>query len=82
RPLNRGVQVRANAAEKTVTFTFSPAALGQRDSLKGARLWINTWDWDARYRNLAPQAQDYTFGGGQAGQPKVMDATDVLVIPN
>ncbi|MEY2594538.1 MAG: hypothetical protein RI972_2227, partial [Pseudomonadota bacterium] len=47
-----------------------------------ARLWINTWDWDARYRNLAPNALDYTFGGGQPGQPKVMDATDVLVIPN
>lgn len=82
RPLNRGVQVRANAAEKTVTFTFSPAALGQRESLKGARLWINTWDWDARYRNLAPNALDYTFGGGQPGQPKVMDATEVFVIPN
>ncbi len=81
RPLNRGVKVSTDAAQRSVTFTLSAGALGQRSSLSGARLWINTWDWDARYRPLEPQAQAYTFGGGRPGQPRVLDATDILVIP-
>ena len=81
RPLNRGVKVQTDPARQTVTFTLSAAALGHRPSLSGTRLWINTWDWDARYRALAPEAQNYTFGGGRAGQPRVMDSTDILVLP-
>jgi hypothetical protein len=30
---------------------------------------------------LAPEAAIYTFGGAPAGQPKLMDTTDVLVLP-
>lgn len=79
-PLTRGVKVSADAANNTVTFTLSTAALGRRN-LSGARLWINTWDWDARYRGLGEQPQAYSFGGGKPRQPKVMDATEVLVLP-
>ena len=81
RPVNRGVKVSVDAQARTVTFTLSAAALGARANLKGARVWVNTWDWDARYRALAPEAAIYTFGGAPAGQPKLMDATDVLVLP-
>jgi hypothetical protein len=81
RPVNRGVKVSVDASAQTVTFTLSAAALGTRADLKGARVWINTWDWDARYRALAPEAAIYTFGGAPAGQPKVMDSSDVLVLP-
>lgn len=80
-PLTRRVKVSADAANNTVTFTLSASALGRRNSLSGARLWINTWDWDARYRALGEQPQVYGFGGGQPGQPRVMDATEVLVLP-
>lgn len=79
-PLTRGVKVSTDAANNSVTFTLSAAALGRRN-LSGARLWINTWDWDARYRALGEQPQAYSFGGGRHGQPKVMDATEVLVLP-
>jgi len=81
RPVNRGVKVRADAQARTVTFTLSAAALGDQADLKGARLWINTWDWDARYRALGHEPAAYTFGGASAGQPKVMDATDILILP-
>ncbi len=81
RPLNRGVKVATDLAQKTVTFTLSAAALGNRPSLSGMRLWINTWDWDARYRALSPEPQAFEFGGGQPGQPRVMDSTDILVLP-
>ena len=77
----RGVKVATDAAARTVTFTLSAAALGRPASLSGARLWINTWDWDARYRALEPEPKAFSFGGGRADEPLVMDATDVLVLP-
>ena len=80
-PVARGVKVGTDAAAKTVTFTLSAAALGRQPDLRGARLWINTWDWDGRYRDLEPEAKPFGFGGGQPGEPRVMDATDILVLP-
>ena len=80
-PVARGVKVSADAAARTVTFTISPAALGRPSSLAGARLWINTWDWDGRYRELQPQSKPFGFGGGRPDEPLVMDATEILVLP-
>jgi hypothetical protein len=80
-PLPRGVKVSVDAAQKTVSFTLSASALGKRASLSGAKLWVNTWDWDARYRALAAEPQGFVFGGGAPGQPRVMDTTEVLTLP-
>ncbi|MFZ9495046.1 MAG: alpha-amylase family glycosyl hydrolase [Burkholderiaceae bacterium] len=80
-PLARGVKVSTDAAQKTVSFTLSASALGKRASLSGAKLWVNTWDWDARYRALAAEPQGFVFGGGAPGQPRVMDTTEVLTLP-
>lgn len=81
RPVQRGVKVQADPARHTITFTWSAAALGRRPSLSGARLWVNTWDWDGRYRALEKDPKAYTFGGGRPGQPRVMDSTEILVLP-
>ena len=62
----------------TVTFTLPANALGDARLPSATHLYIPTWDYDGGYRPLAPQATGNTFGGGKAGEAKVMDD---LVIP-
>jgi glycosidase len=72
----------ADPDSDTVTFTFSAAALGNPASLSGARLYLNTWDYDGGYRALAAQPGGASFGGGDgARDPLWMDATTVIVLP-
>jgi hypothetical protein len=54
--------------------------LGRGASLSGAKVLVTTWDYDGGYRALVPQAQPYAMGGA-AGEPKVMDASAVIVLP-
>ena len=78
RPVAPGAAVQADAARHTVTLTLPAAALGGRRSLAGARVWVTTWDYDAGYRSVAPEAGAHTMGGAPLGAPKVMDASPVL----
>ncbi|OHE83672.1 MAG: hypothetical protein A2579_04980 [Lysobacterales bacterium RIFOXYD1_FULL_69_11] len=64
----------------TLTFTLPADALGHPDTLEGARLYVNTWDFDAGYRDLAPEAGATTFGGGDATDPRVMDETGPITL--
>ncbi len=66
---------------KTVRFVFPAAALGSLKSLSGAKLYINTWDYDGGYRALALEAQSMVFGGGRAGDPLWMDESTVITLP-
>ena len=81
RAITPAAALQVDAATHTIQLTLPASALGRRGTLKGARVWINTWDWDARYRALLPQPQDYSFGGGRPDEPRIMDATEVLVLP-
>jgi hypothetical protein len=66
----------------TVSFTFAASALGNPASLSGARLYVNTWDYDGGYRPLEPRPAPMRFGGGEgAREPLWMDATTVIVLP-
>lgn len=56
-------------------------ALGGLKSLSGAKLYLNTWDYDGGYRALAPEAQGMVFGGGQPGDPLWMDDSAVITLP-
>ena len=69
--------VVADRAARTVSFTLPGAAIGNPDSLSGARIYISTWDYDGGYRDLAAQAGPYSYGGGAPDQPRVMD--EVLI---
>jgi glycosidase len=70
--------VRVDAKTRTVTFTLPAASLGKPDTLTGAKLYIATWDYDGGYRPLQPAAGAHAFGGGQPGDPLVMDDTAVI----
>jgi len=67
----------ADRAARTVSFTLPGAAIGNPDSLSGARIYISTWDYDGGYRELDAQPGPYSYGGGAADQPRVMD--EVLI---
>ncbi|MBA2239049.1 MAG: hypothetical protein H0W24_10200 [Lysobacter sp.] len=50
--------------------------------LAGAKLYINTWDYDGGYRPLTAQAQSAGFGGGDgASEPLILDDTPVIELP-
>jgi hypothetical protein len=64
-----------------VQFTLPGRALGNPESLSGAKLYITTWDYDGGYRAIAPDAENMRFGGGKPDSPKIMDDTAVITLP-
>lgn len=81
-PITPGAMLGVDAASRTITFTFPASALGRATDLSGARLHATTWDYDAGWRALAPQAGPHTFGGGDpARDPRVLDAVGPIRIP-
>lgn len=79
RAVSPSAQLSVDQKLRTVTFTLPASALGRRASLEGARLYLNTWDYDAGYRGLAPEASGFTFGGGdETRDPRIMDDTPVI----
>jgi glycosidase len=79
RSVSPSAQVSVDSKARTVTFVFPASALGNRVSLEGVRLYLNTWDYDAGYRGLTPTASGFTFGGGDgASDPLMMDDTPVM----
>lgn len=72
RPLTPGAALEADAAAGIVRLTLPAASLGRRPSLRGARVYVTTWDFDAGYRALTAMPGSHTMGGDPAG-PRVMD---------
>ncbi len=80
--LGMSPSIQTQAADRTVTFTFSAAALGGLSTLRGAKVYVSTWDYDAGFRALQPLAGAYQFGGGDGRvDPLVMDDSGVISLP-
>ncbi len=79
-PLTPAAAIAVDQAKGTVSFMLPAAALGAGPSLAGAKIYVTTWDYDAGYRALAPQAQPYAIGGGSAQGAKVMDDSPVITL--
>jgi glycosidase len=74
--------IRVDPEARTVTFTFAASALGNLRSLSGARIYLNTWDYDGGYRPLDATPAGSRFGGGDGTRdPLWMDATTVIPLP-
>lgn len=74
-PLSAAAHLDADADTATVTFTLPARLLGNPATLEGARVFVNTWDYDAGYRALAEDAGNAHFGGGDgASDPLWLDA--------
>ncbi len=72
-------QVDVDRGRGTLTFLLPAAAIGYPESLSGAELYVTTWDYDGGYRALAAEAGGHIFGGGGAGDPKVMDDLRIVL---
>jgi glycosidase len=81
RSLAPAARIDTDPDTATVRFTLAPSVLGGRRDLSGARIHVSTWDYDGGYRKLEPTAAGGNFGGGAAGDPLVMDASPVVVLP-
>jgi glycosidase len=79
--LSPGAGLKADMAKRTISFILPAKVLGNPESLKGAKVYVNTWDYDAGYRKLSPEGGNMLFGGGQPDDAKVLDESPVLVIP-
>ena len=73
--------IAVDRAANTVSFTFSPEALGAA-SLSGAKIYAATWDYDSGYRPLLAEPAGSRFGGGDGERdPLIMDDTPVITLP-
>ena len=77
-------QVSVNIPENTISFLFTSEALGNPETLDGAKIYIATWDWngpDAEYRFLRPGGGQWGFGGGDwSVDPLIIDDTEVIAL--
>jgi glycosidase len=83
-PVTPAAGLAVDSAANTVSFTVAASALGNRKDLSGARIYLNTWDYDGGYRPLDPKPAGAHFGGGRPGEatPLWMDATGVIELPS
>ncbi|MBL8514381.1 MAG: hypothetical protein JNJ55_10355, partial [Betaproteobacteria bacterium] len=78
-PVTPGARLETDARKHAITFTLPAEALGRPKSLKGARLYVTTWDYDGGYRGLQPQPSRYAMSGGDGKvDPLLMDDTPML----
>jgi hypothetical protein len=80
-PTGPAAAIAVDRATRTVSLTLPAASLGRLPSLKGARVYITTWDYDGGYRALDREPAPYVMGGGDPERdPLVMDDTPVIVL--
>jgi glycosidase len=78
-PVTPGARIEADKKNHTLTFTLPADALGRPRSLKGAKLYVTTWDYDGGYRALQPEPTRYAISGGDGRtDPLLMDDTPIL----
>ncbi len=80
-PIAPGAGIEVDAATDTVSLVLPASVLGRLPTLAGARILVTTWDYDAGYRALGPEAASHAIGGGQADEPRLMDTSPVIVLP-
>ena len=80
-PHTPGAALHADVKGRRLTLTLPAAALPAGSELNGARVYVNTWDWDGGYRELADTAGGHTLGGRRSAQDaRVMDAVGPVVL--
>jgi hypothetical protein len=73
--------IEADAGQRTVRFTIPAAALGDPDTLRGARVWVTTWDYDGGWRALSREGGPFTMGGGDPlRDARLMDSSAVVTL--
>ena len=71
-------RVTTDRDSRTITFFYEGAVLGV-DDWAGVQVYVTTWESSAEgdYIDVRPEPSEWFFGGGEPGDPKIMD--DVLL---
>ena len=71
-------RVTTDRDSRTITFFYEGAVLGV-DDWAGVQVYVTTWESSAEgdYIDVRPEPSEWFFGGGEPGNPKIMD--DVLL---
>lgn len=80
RSITPSAGLSVDAARKRITFTLPASALGAA-TLSGARLYLNSWDWDGGYRPVLATPGGQNLGGGAPGDALIADDTAILTLP-
>ncbi len=80
-PLSPAASVSVDRSSDTVSLLLPAAALGKPRSLAGVKVYVTTWDYDGGYRALEPAPAPYAISGAAADGAKVMDSSEVIVLP-
>ncbi len=72
-------EITADKDAGTITLFYRGAALGV-EGWAGTRIYVTTWGSSAEgdYTDLRPEPTQWFFGGGEPGEPKILD--DVLLV--
>ncbi len=81
RSMTPAARVAVDRATNSVSLVLPASVLLGSASLSGTRIYVTTWDYDGGYRALAPQVQPFAMGGGEPGDPRVMDDSPIIVVP-
>jgi hypothetical protein len=79
-PLSSMPRLSVDRASSTLSIVFPAGSFGADADLRGARVYLATWDYDGGYRPLAPEAGAFTYGGAAPDASKLMDEA-LLVLP-
>jgi glycosidase len=79
RLITPGARLQVDASQARWRIEIPGAAIGNPDTLRGAKVWINTWDYDGGYRPLRDAAGGAHFGG-HPQDAKWMDASAVITL--
>ncbi len=71
--------ITVDKEQQVISFTIAAESLGKPESLKGTKIYINTWGGSpANLRAMDPNPGLWTFSGASTDSPKIMDETDVV----
>ncbi|MEZ5465782.1 MAG: alpha-amylase family glycosyl hydrolase [Lysobacteraceae bacterium] len=80
-PLKVSPLLEVDREHERILLTIPAASIGRPADLAGARIWINSWDFDGDYRPLNDEPGGYQFGSGDGpAGAKWMDASPILQI--
>ncbi len=78
----RAPRIAVDTKSNTVSFILPGNAMGNPRTLKGAKVYVTTWDYDGGYRELVSAPAGFVMGSGEANAtgPYIMDDTAVITL--
>ena len=73
--------ISVDKAENTIRFLISAQSMGWIEDITGVKLYITTWGGGpGNPRGLQEKPSTWAFSGGLSHDPKIMDATELIIL--